>query len=161
MLGLEGFDHTGDDVVDRYILAGRFSALPHAKSSDDVDGTPDFLLFEVLDFFAFPRCYVMPGGFEGLAAVLCEVFAISDDDEFSGFGRVVVLDCNAPESSDKIDSVHIPVAPRKKVRSTTSSHLFLHFGSTKVRNYPVLHFFFSPASAILPMCPRLPGGLRE
>ena len=104
---LEGFDLGGDDVVNRYILAGRFPALPHAKPSDDVDGTPDFQLIEVLDFFAFPRCYVMPGGFDGLATVLCEVFAFSDDDKFSGFSGVVVLDRNVPEDSDKFDFVQM------------------------------------------------------
>ena len=106
-MGLEGFDLVGDDVVDRYILAGHFPALPHTKPSDDVDGTPDFQLFEVLDFITFPRSDVMPGGFDSLATVLCEVFAISDDDEFSGLVGVVVLDGNAPEGSDKFDYVQM------------------------------------------------------
>lgn len=105
--GLEGFNLVGNDVVDRYRLAGHFPALPNAKPSDDVDGTPDFQLFEVLDFFAFPRSDVMPGGFDGLATVLCEVFAFSDDNEFSCLGGVVVLDSNAPESSDKFDFVQM------------------------------------------------------
>jgi hypothetical protein len=55
-MGLEGFNPGGDDVVDRYRLAGHFPALPHAKPSDDVDGIPDFQTF---DFFAFPRSDVM------------------------------------------------------------------------------------------------------
>ena len=107
LMGLEGFDHTGDDIVDRYILAGRFPALPHAKPSDDVDGAPDFQLIEVFDFFTFPRRDVMPGGFDGLATVLCEVFAFSDDDEFSGLGGVEVLDVDAPEGPDKFDFVQM------------------------------------------------------
>ena len=106
-MGLDGFDLAGDDVVDRYILAGHFPALHHAKPSDDVDGTPDFQMLEVLDFFAFPRCYVMPGGFDGLATVLCEVFAFSDDEKVSNLGGVEVLDVDAPEGSDKFDSVQM------------------------------------------------------
>ena len=106
-MGLEGFDLAGIDVVDRYRLAGHSPALPHAKPSDDVDRLPDFQLIEVLDFFAFPRSDVMPGGFDGLAAVLSEVFAFSDDDEFPGLGGVVVLDSNAPEGSDKFDFVQM------------------------------------------------------
>ena len=105
--GLEGFNFVGNDVVDRYMLAGHFPALPHAKPSDDVDGIPDFQLIEVLGFFAFPRSDVMPGGFDGLAAVLSEVFAFSDDEKVSNLGGVVVLDSNAPESSDKFDFVQM------------------------------------------------------
>ena len=104
---LEGFDLAGDDVVDRYRLAGHFPALPHAKPSDDVDGIPDFQLIEVLDIFTFPRSDVMPGGFDGLATVLCEIFAFCDDEKVSNLGGVEVLDVDAPEGSDKFDFVQM------------------------------------------------------
>ena len=58
---------------------------------------------------------------------------------------------------NKFDSVQIPADPGKSA-PPASLRLFLYFGFTKVRNYLVLHFFFPPASAFLPMCPRLPGG---
>ena len=104
---LEGFDLAGDDVVDRYRLACHSPALPHAKPSDDVDGIPDFQLIEVLDIFTFPRSDVMPGGFDGLAAVLCEVFAFSDDEKVSDLCGAEILDVDAPEGSDKFDFVQM------------------------------------------------------
>ncbi len=93
--------------MDRYRLAGHFSALPHAKPSDDVDGIPDFQLIEMLDFFTFPRGDVMPGGFDGLATVLCEVLAFCDDDEGTNLGGAETIDVDAPEGSDKFDSVQM------------------------------------------------------
>lgn len=72
---IDNFDLAGDDVVDGSLPAGYFPASPHTEPSDDVDGTPDFQLIKVLDVFAFPRSDLMPGGFDGLEAVRCEVFA--------------------------------------------------------------------------------------
>lgn len=158
-MGLEGFDLAGDDVVDGSLLAGHFPALPNAKPSDDVDGTPDFQLIEVLDFFAFPRSDVMPGCFDGLATVLCEVFGFREDDEFSGFGRVVVLDGNAPESSGKIDSVQIPSSHRKKCAPPSLRTYFCIVARQKCETTRFCTSF-PPAPAFLPMCPRLPGGSR-
>lgn len=158
-MGLEGFDLGGDDVVYRYRLAGHFPALPHTKPSDDVDCIPDFQLIEVLDFFAFPRSDVMPGCFDGLATVLCEVFGFREDDEFSSLCGVNDVDGNAPESSGKIDSVQIPSSHRKKCAPPSLRTYFCIVARQKCETTRFCTSF-PPAPAFLPMCPRLPGGSR-
>ena len=53
------------------------------------------------------NCLWITGGFDGLATVLCEVFAFSDDEKVSNLGGVEVLDVDAPEGSDKFDFVQM------------------------------------------------------
>ena len=63
-----------------------------------MDGTPDFQLFEVLDFFAFPRSDVMPGGFDDMTAILRSVAVVDREAEFGTTSVFAFLDVDIPNA---------------------------------------------------------------
>jgi hypothetical protein len=107
LIGLEGFDLAGDDVVDSYWLSGSFRAFPQTKPSDDVNGTPDFQLIEILDVFAFHRSDVMPGGLDDRHSFLRGVAVIGVYAEFGATGVATLLDVDSPEIANEFDFVQM------------------------------------------------------